>query len=194
MNESTHLPPPLAPIRTHIEAGYPILYVLSWEEQRVETHLSLLAAALDPVRLFFTWTTTDGLSHGAQSTGTAQGDPLAALDFVLDYDAPAVFVLKDFHPFLSQRVDIVRRLRDCYQSLRQTQKTLIILAPKLVMPPELEKEITVLDYPLPDQGDRRRRVEELPARRDHRNRSPSPRRDLSCVSRIDLRRSRRHRA
>ncbi len=153
MNESTHLPPPLAPIRTHIEAGYPILYVLSWEEQRVETHLSLLAAALDPVRLFFTWTTTDGLSHGAQSTGTAQGDPLAALDFVLDYDAPAVFVLKDFHPFLSQRVDIVRRLRDCYQSLRQTQKTLIILAPKLVMPPELEKEITVLDYPLPDQGE-----------------------------------------
>ncbi len=150
MAEPLALPAPLAPIQLHMAAGYPLLYVLSWEERRVEHHLNLLAAALEPARLLYTWTITEGYSHGPQGAGFAQGDPLAALDFVLEQTEPAIFVLKDFHPYIAQRTDVVRRLRDVYQGLRGTPKTLILLAPKLIIPSELEKEVTVIDYPLPE--------------------------------------------
>ncbi|MHA1569075.1 MAG: AAA family ATPase [Alphaproteobacteria bacterium] len=144
------MPAPLEPIAVHITAGYPILYLLSWEEQRVESHLFLLATNLQPSRSLYVWTTTEGYSGSGVEVGLAQGDPIAALDFVIECDQPGIFVIKDFHHVIRERMDVVRRLRDVFQALQQTQKTLVILSPILTVPPELEKEITILDYPLPD--------------------------------------------
>jgi SpoVK/Ycf46/Vps4 family AAA+-type ATPase len=43
----------------------------------------------------------------------------------------------------------VRQLRHLYRHLRRTSQTLILLSPVLELPPELQEEITVLDFPLP---------------------------------------------
>lgn len=146
----TDLPAPLEPIITHIEAHYPILYVLTWEERRALEHLSLLAAQLRPARKMFVWSLTEGFLNHPDGPGTAKGDPLAALDLAIAQAKPALFVLKDFHPFMRGRLEIIRRLRDLAQALRDKEKTLIILTPIMVVPPELEKEVIIIDYALPN--------------------------------------------
>jgi len=144
------LPEPAQNVKLYIEAGYPILYLLSWEEKRVEGHLCLLSAALKPERSYYTWTLTEGYSDGPDGAGAAKNDALAAIDFAIEYESPALFILKDFHHYMDD-IAIDRRLRDAYQALQNTEKTILIFSPIMRIPSELEKEIAVIDYPLPDE-------------------------------------------
>jgi len=133
-----------------IRARYPIIYIVSWEEKRVEDALREIAQERGK-KIFF-WTITQGMSLNANNRDSATRDPLAALDFVMDSRDQALFVLKDFHAFITD-VTVTRRLRDLTIALKTSYKTLVILAPSLKLPPELEKEVTVVDYSLPDRED-----------------------------------------
>lgn len=133
-----------------IRARYPIIYIVSWEEKRVEDALREIAQERGK-KIFF-WTITQGMSLNANNRDSATRDPLAALDFVMDSRDQALFVLKDFHAFIND-VTVTRRLRDLTIALKTSYKTLIIIAPSLKLPGELEKEVTVVDYSLPDRED-----------------------------------------
>ncbi len=137
-------------LETLIRARYPIIYIVSWEEQRVEEALREIARERGK-KIFF-WTITQGLVQNPNHRDNATKDPLAALDAVIDSRDQALFVLKDFHAFIVD-VTVTRRLRDLTAALKTSYKTLIILAPVLRLPSELEKEIAVIDYGLPDHGD-----------------------------------------
>jgi ATP-dependent 26S proteasome regulatory subunit len=140
-----------------IRAKYPILYIVSWEERRIEQTLRLVAGQLR--KKLYGWSITDGLrpldGYDGMVTDTSSCSPLRALDIISASQESAIFVLKDFHPFIDDRHPvpdqpiIVRRLRDITNHLKESRKTLIILSPLLYSPPELEKDITVLDYGLP---------------------------------------------
>ena len=134
-------------IETLVRARYPIIYIVSWEEKRVEDALKSIATARG--KKVYTWTITQGMGFNSHPRDDSSRDPLAALDFVIDSHDQAVFVLKDFHSYIGDNT-IIRRLRDLTYALKTSYKTLIILSPTLKLPPELEKEITVVDYPLPD--------------------------------------------
>jgi AAA+ superfamily predicted ATPase len=82
--------------------------------------------------------------------GAAQ--PLEALAAIEKLGEPALVVLKDFHPFLQDPV-VVRALRDLAHELKSTFTTVLLLSPTLAIPVELEKEISVLDVPLPTYRD-----------------------------------------
>jgi ATP-dependent 26S proteasome regulatory subunit len=137
-------------IETLIRARYPIIYVVSWEEERVEDVLRSIASTRGTK--FYTWTVTHGIASEAQVKDEITKDPLGALDYINDYKAGAIFVLKDLHAFIGDKI-VTRRLRDLSSSLKTSNKTLVILSPVLRIPSELEKEITVVDYPLPDIGE-----------------------------------------
>ncbi len=132
-------------LETLIRARYPIIYVVSWEERRVEESLREICQRRG--KKMFLWTLTTGMAGDAASK-----DPLAALNFVLNAADQSVFVLKDFHPFIND-VAVTRRLRDLIYALKTSYKTLILISPLLKLPPELEKEISVVDYQLPTLGD-----------------------------------------
>jgi ATP-dependent 26S proteasome regulatory subunit len=144
-------------LNTLTRAKYPIIYIVSWEERRIEDMLRQVA--LDRRKKLYGWTLTTGITpldvvqtHPPDPTTR---DPLNALDFVAQSQEAAIFVLKDFHPFLDSdrggpdHPVIVRRLRDITNQLKESRKTLIILSPTLRFPADLEKDITVLDYSLP---------------------------------------------
>jgi SpoVK/Ycf46/Vps4 family AAA+-type ATPase len=137
-------------LETLIRARYPIIYIVSWEEQRVEDALREIARERGK-KIFF-WTITQGLVQNPNHRDNATKDPLNALDAVIDSRDQALFVLKDFHAFIAD-VTVTRRLRDLTAALKTSYKTLIILAPNLRLPNELEKEIAVIDYGLPDHDD-----------------------------------------
>jgi SpoVK/Ycf46/Vps4 family AAA+-type ATPase len=136
-----------AQIENLIRARYPILYIVSWEEERVQEALNGVAASRG--RKLYTWTVTQGMSGNSHSRDDSTRDPISALDYVMDCRDPAVFLLKDFPAHIADRM-VIRKLRDLSHALKTTYKTLIILGPTLKLPNELEKDVTVVDYPLPD--------------------------------------------
>ena len=139
----------LEEIRIYIRARYPILYVVTWEEERAERLLKQVAADLSKAILI--WSHTEGFRGKPSSKGY---DVVDSLNQVHSSDENALFVFKDFHPFMEEGI-VVRRLRDIAAGLKKSYKTLVILSPILKVPPELEKDITVIDLPLPDQDDLR---------------------------------------
>ena len=140
-----------------VRARYPLIYVISWEEQRVLAEVAKIATRLG--KNVFEWSINTGLVPGgtsiqSQKQDSATQDPLVALGNVIEHIDPALYVFKDFHPFLkTQNMSVVRRLREVATSLKNTYKTIIIVSPMFEMPAELEKDITLVDFDLPAATD-----------------------------------------
>lgn len=151
-----------------IRARYPIIYVISWEEERVEKQLAQIAAARN--KKFHVWTYTQGIvRYGAEPQRTKSGsgsttDPLSALDAVLQHVEPAIYLFKDFHPFTEENranLAVIRRLKDVAYHLRDTYKTIVIVAPVMRIAPELDKDVTVIEYRPPDVKDFNRLLDRI---------------------------------
>ena len=143
------------------KARFPILYVESSEEQRVIAEVSGVAADAAQVRTpraVWTWSLTTGLVQpdGAPRQGTTE--PEAALDAALRVDHPSVLIFKDLHPALGAggrpaSPGLVRRLRDLVAAFKSgsVPRTLVLVSPVLHIPAELEKDVTIVDFPLPTE-------------------------------------------
>ena len=75
--------------------------------------------------------------------------PEAAIEWTTRQKDPAIFVFKDLHPFKDSAA-VTRWLRDAIASFQGTQKTIVLMSPVQQVPIELEKEVVVLDFALPD--------------------------------------------
>ena len=137
---ATNQPSFVSDLDTLIRARYPLLYLVSWEEARLDTILQNLAKTHG--KQLVTWSITKGLKRvGVNRPGISLGsakDPLEAIAEVEKLQEPSLVVLKDFHPFLSDPT-VVRALRELAHNLKSTYTTCILLSPHLHMPPELEK-------------------------------------------------------
>ncbi|MHC4502345.1 MAG: AAA family ATPase [Planctomycetota bacterium] len=137
-----------------IRARYPIIYVVTWEESRVIEMLTEIGARMK--KKTYEWSCSGGIVpagtpiQAAKLTKAGTKDPLVALNEVVEQVEPAVYLFKDFHPFLAKtNFAIIRKLRDIAQTLKSSYKTLVLVAPFLQLPPELEKDVTVIDLHLP---------------------------------------------
>lgn len=145
-------------LETLIRARYPILYLVTSEEARALDLVNGIAKKRQ--KKVFEWSYSTGIvpsgtSIQSQKTRNAPTkDPLNALDQVIDLVEPAIFVFKDFHPFLTRNnFAIIRRLKEIALHLKNSYKTIILLSPVLDLPMELDKEVTVLNFPLPNKED-----------------------------------------
>ena len=139
----------LTEVETLLRANCPLLYLVSAEEKRVEGLLASLAERVH--KPFFAWSVTHGLrqvSGGGAPPIAGSEDPVDGLTAIAKLGAPSVVVLNDFHAYLEDP-RAVRTLRELGQGLRQAGSTCVLLSPTLVMPVELEKDVTVVDVPLP---------------------------------------------
>ncbi|MCL2933402.1 MAG: AAA family ATPase [Trichodesmium sp. MAG_R03] len=140
-----------------IEAQYPLIYLVTSEEERTEQAISALAQT-KPQRKLFVWTVTHGLTEYGQSRNLTQHNtvsPEAAIEWVIRQRDPStgasagIYVFKDLHPFIDSP-PVTRWLRDAIANFKGTNKTIILMSPVQNVPIELEKEVVVLDFPLPD--------------------------------------------
>ncbi|MEY2644181.1 MAG: hypothetical protein RLZZ611_830, partial [Cyanobacteriota bacterium] len=136
-----------------IRARTPILWIRSQEEERCVALLTAAARRLGNRRLA-RWDFISGLSCWPGRDGDAARNPLAALESLtsLSPEQPAILVLHDFHRYADDS-GICRKLRNLTASLRQSPHTVVITAADWQLPRELEECITLLDLPLPDQGE-----------------------------------------
>src|SRR5512140_1247650 len=145
-------------IETLIRARYPILYVTTSEELRVQKLVVEIAQKRQ--KKVFEWTYSTGIVPAGTSIqsqkgrNTATKDPLSALDLVIDQVEPAIFLFKDFHPFLTRNnFAIIRRLKDIALHLKNSFKTIVLISPVIEIPAELDKEVTVINFPQPSKED-----------------------------------------
>lgn len=153
---SARMRPVCAQLELLIRARYPIIYIVTWEECRVERHLKEIADRRK--KELFLWSVTSGLAKYGSLGKPAKGlaDPVEALDTVIEHKEPAIYLFRDFHPFTRARdsnVAVIRKLREVAVALSDSYKTLVVTSPLLELAPELEKDVSVLDYPLPDAHD-----------------------------------------
>ncbi|HEX5597603.1 MAG TPA: AAA family ATPase [Micromonosporaceae bacterium] len=145
------------------KARFPILYIESYEEQRVIAEVATVAretawAAMP--RAVWTWSATHGLvaPDGTPQKGTHK--PEDALDAALRLDQPSVLIFKDLHHALGNAdrpgsPTVIRRLRDVAAAFKwgPVARVLILVSPMLAIPMELEKDITIVDFPLPTEAE-----------------------------------------
>ncbi len=139
-------------------ARFPYIYITTWEEERALSVIKKLAKSEKLVRVpreVYVWTQTNGfLLEGKKIEGTSSPDK--AIDFIRDCNKNAVFVMCDFHVYFGvkgRQVDynVVRRLRDIIGELKTSKfrKNVIFIASELLIPESMQKEVTIVDMPLP---------------------------------------------
>lgn len=67
-----------------------------------------------------------------------------------DNKQPMVYVLFDYHKFITQP-QVWRALVVMVDKLAETNSNIVIISQSVVVPPEIENYVTVLDYPLPNR-------------------------------------------
>ncbi|MBI4324946.1 MAG: ATPase, partial [Chloroflexi bacterium] len=103
-------------LETLIRARYPLLYIITSEEMRVQN--IVVEVAQKRHKKVFEWSFSTGIVPAGTSIqsqkhrSAATKDPLMALDQVIEQVEPALFIFKDFHPFLTKNnFAIIRKLK-----------------------------------------------------------------------------------
>lgn len=139
-----------------IRARHPILLVETHEGNRVIDAAESVAVSpeLRRPRNVVAYTVSKGLHSPGQS-----GKPMSpdvALSEAVKAVEPTIFVFFDLHHFFGSQGRpaeplMLRAVQDAAMAFRtgEVPHTLIIVSPAMTLPTELEKDITVVDLPLP---------------------------------------------
>jgi SpoVK/Ycf46/Vps4 family AAA+-type ATPase len=143
-----------------LKARFPYLYIQTWEEDRVLSVIRSVAKDVEIIktpREVLTWKMTTGIIE--DSGGHVKGDtkaPIKALEYIEKYDQPCIVVLQDFHVYFGGQgrqpdFQVIRKLRDMVTKIKQSPRpiNIIFTSPFLILPDDLQKDITILDFELP---------------------------------------------
>lgn len=149
---------PVQQLDVFVRARYPVIWIVSQEETRVEANVMglLQSSPKHQHKGRLVWTVSKGVRFvDSPNEEFGPADPIAALQFVGEYGLdesptgkPSVFVFKDLHPYLEDPA-CERALRDLIQDITSTQKTLIVISPVLKVPESCKRQVAVIEWSLP---------------------------------------------
>lgn len=144
-----------------LRACYPLLFIPTPEEERVEAAIAACAEGLGNRKVYY-WDFVEGYQDTPNNEGVGRRNPLQALEFVekMPPNIGGIYVLRDFHRFLED-ISIARKLKNLARKLKSQPKNIVILSPELVIPGELSEFLTVVDFPLPSAGELKREIQRL---------------------------------
>ncbi len=143
-------------IKIHIEARYPILWLVSFEERRVEKILDKLCTEIKTT--FWKWSVSRGMVGGDKDKSKREPmgkeKVLATIEerITRSEDDNNLYLLKDIAGYFISH-EFLRRFRDLPAIIEDVKSvnTICIVSPTLgEIPPELEEDIIVLELSLPD--------------------------------------------
>lgn len=152
-----------------VNAGFPYIYIPSYEEERITNTISDAVNNRELIkseRRLYVWTQTDGLvCDGSKTRDTS--NPMNAIESVARSSEDAIYIFKDFHIYFggdrNARPDyaVIRKLRDIIPALKSSRKTIVFISSKLVIPCDMEKEISILDFNLPAEDEIKALLDDL---------------------------------
>ena len=95
-----------------LKARYPLIYISTSEEERIEYLLSYSAKKYLG-RAYYSWDFIDGYKGNPNDVGFASRNPFEALELVekLTPETGAIFVLKDYDNFFKD-IAVIRKLKN----------------------------------------------------------------------------------
>lgn len=152
-----------------IKSRFRILYIRSHEERRVKEFFKDLTIYRG--QELFQWDCDRGLLDGYSGERVASdeseindGDPTAILSHIIDHAAKhskpmregkvpsgAIYLLLDFHHFLDGFPPVERKLKEFAETVSVC--TIVIVSPVFTCPPTLEKQVTLIDFPVPSYNE-----------------------------------------
>ncbi|MBI5886849.1 MAG: AAA family ATPase [Deltaproteobacteria bacterium] len=141
-------------LKIHIEARYPIVWLVSFEERRVEKIVESVCESMKFV--FWGWSVSRGLYGGEKKKREPMGKEkiLGVIEEKISKaeEVNNLFLLKDIASYFNSH-EFLRKFRDLPAIFDEHRSinTVCILSPTLgEIPPELEEDIVVLELSLPD--------------------------------------------
>ena len=152
-------PGPQAELEALLASRAALILIQSRDENRV---LELVRSASLRVHRprgwgVFQWRVTEGLSRMDVELGGPQrhlADPGELLKHLKVTPVAGIYVLLDFHPYLSDPVN-VRLLKDIVLGYAQVARTVVLVSHALALPPELAHLAAELQIALPSLQERR---------------------------------------
>ena len=144
-----------------LKARYPLIYISTHEEDRLEYVIRKSVQSLLN-RGIFTWDFVDGYNINSTNNNLAKRNPLQALEFIDTFvsETANVFILKDFQKFFND-IAISRKLKNLVRILKLQPKTIIIIASNIIIPEELRDLITIVEFKLPQPQEIKKELEKL---------------------------------
>jgi ATP-dependent 26S proteasome regulatory subunit len=165
---SRHLPDPLSPSKSRVykalieqfdlllRAKYPLIYIVTAEEEPVEEILTEVALQSSPSRRILFW----DIARGWSDNNADKGSVMAALSRIAQRDKATkdgdnvLYVLRDLHPILKyshneRYIPMIRELKNLARDLKRDRRTIALTSHTLEIPAELTEEVTAIDFPLP---------------------------------------------
>jgi ATPase family associated with various cellular activities (AAA) len=147
----------------YVNAAFSGLWVLTSEPDEAEREILQLAS--EKHWTVVNWDVSAGLRVPGKrdTTQSGVGDPLAALRALPALSTPdgtAILVLHHFHRFLNNP-DVIQTVFAQLVAGKQQRTFIVVLAPVVNIPIELEKLFVVLEHALPDRQQLERIAQEL---------------------------------
>ena len=144
----------LEEISLMLSARYPLLWVVSPEEETAEE--MLCSAAIAKKAQIYFW----DYARGWNDSGAGKGNPMQGLERVskASTGVSAMFVMKDLATLIapgangqitSGQLPIVREIKNLAWEISRDRRMLVILSDQLRLPMELREETTIVDFSLP---------------------------------------------
>ena len=157
-------------LKTYLRSGYAALFAVTFEEDRVSTMLT--EVCMEVGLKVYTWTPTEGVVDQQEGVVISIGDkksadPMSALQMFIANKPNkkgepegtiipnnSILVMKDLQMYMKKGDPVFTRLvKDAIKVGRGTGRAIIIMGSQLFLTPELEKEFTVIDFPLPSRNE-----------------------------------------
>jgi len=136
-------------IALNIITGTPVMYVTTKEVSRACRFLEEFSKCIEGVS-FDQWNCIQGFTRKV-----CEGDdPVSLLIQLREAPENTVVVLENFHFYLGNP-DVIQALRLAKDYCKENGIRLILVSARKAVPPELEKEVVFLDYPLPTKEELR---------------------------------------
>lgn len=143
------------------KARFPILYVQTWEERRVIELVDEIVSnqeLIKTTRKIYLWSLCGGLvdlktGNNVNEDSNSVG---SALSYFMKLNENAVLIMSDMHIYFETEKlpdnAVIRKLRETAEVLakEENMKNIVLTSPVLKIPVELEKDITIVDFELPN--------------------------------------------
>ncbi|HDH08451.1 MAG TPA: AAA family ATPase [Gammaproteobacteria bacterium] len=138
-------------INRGIISRYPLIYILGWEEERIEKTLAAVSAKhYFDSRAVITWTAGKGFFSGTEQISDIH-EPVEAVEYISNSDKSSFYLLKDLPAFLNDNLLLERALRDLYQENKNRDIFVFISYPTLQLPDSLKKELLLVEFEQPTE-------------------------------------------
>jgi SpoVK/Ycf46/Vps4 family AAA+-type ATPase len=135
-------------LRLLVNSHYPIIVAETAEEERLEGMLAAIAGEITVPLLV--WSVTTGLCRpGIPGAIYGTDDPEKALANLALMHGDGIYLLKDFTRYLQQD-KVLRRLRELAADFRGARRAIVLAAPSVEIPHEIEADVIHFHLALPD--------------------------------------------